>query len=633
MHPHPDTEVVIIGNGPAGLCLSAFLSGVSPFYSPMTPHPDPLLHQRLSENAAESLLDQDLSWAYGWDEMGSSTLRPMTSLYDTLVRPEADLGQLGSCLHWEQNSSKCVDHIVLGETAIGGSWNTYDKKMIAVSFHNWLDLPGFSISDSLRGKLLIPRISAMLYTRYMEKYAQHLGLKKSIRSQTKVISVKKEGSLWRVKAVTTKCGVKWQTFSLTTRRVVMACGKTKQRTLQVEGEGDEKHIVYDMKTLRKKVTKLLAHKSVSTSEKIPTIVVVGDGISSADMVGFCLSQGLKVIHIIKRNEKQLRSTVMSRLSAGHYAEYHSIYRLMTGRESHPLYERKINAQVTKLAEGKAFVSVKDGVENEIGYSLLGVCIGRISEGMGLFDRKYTFNDYTSDEDETLMCVGSFAGDHFVRYLVGGCLDVARTIHKSLKTPISIKDSDQMDLNGLMNIIVLISEMLRIFILALKMVKEQNEDLYVNQQAMGRMHNPGKGMAKSALPYRRSIPTWLKMSSEDVVEHICRLAKKGLRPSQIGVLLRDSHGVAQVRRITGNKIVRILKAKGMAPEIPEDLYHLVKKAVSIRKHLERCRKDRDSKYRLILVESRIHRLARYYKTSKALPPSWRYESSTASTLIG
>lgn len=31
--------------------------------------------------------------------------------------------------------------------------------------------------------------------------------------------------------------------------------------------------------------------------------------------------------------------------------------------------------------------------------------------------------------------------------------------------------------------------------------------------------------------------------------------------QSGVILRDSHGVAQVRYITGNKILRILKAKG------------------------------------------------------------------------
>lgn len=91
---------------------------------------------------------------------------------------------------------------------------------------------------------------------------------------------------------------------------------------------------------------------------------------------------------------------------------------------------------------------------------------------------------------------------------------------------------------------------------------------------------------------------------------------------------------------------------MAPEIPEDLYHLIKKAVSVRKHLERNRKDKDSKFRLILIESRIHRcvcfhgcspspgvslrppcsLARYYKRAKKLPPTWKYESSTASAMV-
>jgi small subunit ribosomal protein S13e len=94
----------------------------------------------------------------------------------------------------------------------------------------------------------------------------------------------------------------------------------------------------------------------------------------------------------------------------------------------------------------------------------------------------------------------------------------------------------------------------------------------------------------------------------------------------------------------------LKAKGLAPDLPEDLYHLIKKAVSIRKHLERNRKvgvlsnisssifsseiifhfeyilnalqDRDAKFRLILVESRIHRLARYYKSKSKLAPTWK-----------
>ena len=69
------------------------------------------------------------------------------------------------------------------------------------------------------------------------------------------------------------------------------------------------------------------------------------------------------------------------------------------------------------------------------------------------------------------------------------------------------------------------------------------------------------LASSALPYRRSPPSWLKTTPEDVVEHIIKLARKGLTPSQIGVALRDSHGIPQVRFVTGNKILRILKSNG------------------------------------------------------------------------
>ncbi|CAL9073667.1 unnamed protein product, partial [Musa textilis] len=91
----------------------------------------------------------------------------------------------------------------------------------------------------------------------------------------------------------------------------------------------------------------------------------------------------------------------------------------------------------------------------------------------------------------------------------------------------------------------------------------------------------------------------------VEESICKFAKKGLMPSQIGAILRDSHGIAQVKSVTGSKMLRILKAH-----------------VAIRKHLKRNRKDRDAKLRLILVESRIHHLARYYKKTKKLSATWK-----------
>ncbi|BAM79283.1 40S ribosomal protein S13 [Cyanidioschyzon merolae strain 10D] len=150
--------------------------------------------------------------------------------------------------------------------------------------------------------------------------------------------------------------------------------------------------------------------------------------------------------------------------------------------------------------------------------------------------------------------------------------------------------------------------------------------------MGRLHSKGKGISSSAIPYRRAAPSWCKTSRKECVDLIVRLARKGMTPSQIGVQLRDQHGVPLSKPITGNTIVRVLRAHGLAPEIPEDMYFLVKKAVNIRKHLERNRQDKDAKFRLILVESRIHRLARYYRRTGALPPTWKYESATAAQLV-
>lgn len=148
--------------------------------------------------------------------------------------------------------------------------------------------------------------------------------------------------------------------------------------------------------------------------------------------------------------------------------------------------------------------------------------------------------------------------------------------------------------------------------------------------MVRMHGNGHGKSSSALPFRRTPPSWLKTTSHRVVDMVCQLSRKGKTPSSIGMELRDCMGIAQVKNVTGRKILRILKHKGIAPDIPEDLHFLVKRATSMRNHLQRNTKDRDTKYRLILVESRIHRLARYYKRVQQLPPTWKYESGSGST---
>merc|ERR1711916_9983 len=156
-------------------------------------------------------------------------------------------------------------------------------------------------------------------------------------------------------------------------------------------------------------------------------------------------------------------------------------------------------------------------------------------------------------------------------------------------------------------------------------------LYKSSQ-MGRLHSKGKGISGSSMPYRRNPPAWVKRSSKDVVEKVCRWAKKGKKPSEIGAILRDGEGIPSVRAITSKKIVRILKSKGLQPALPEDLWFLIKKAVQMRRHLERNPKDRDQKFRLVLVESRVYRLARFYKKTGKLPATWKYDSANAASML-
>ena len=81
--------------------------------------------------------------------------------------------------------------------------------------------------------------------------------------------------------------------------------------------------------------------------------------------------------------------------------------------------------------------------------------------------------------------------------------------------------------------------------------------------MGRLHSNGKGISASAIPYSRTPPAWLKTTPEQVVDQICKMAKKGATPSQIGVQLRDAHGIAQVKVVTGMLILGRIWREGLS----------------------------------------------------------------------
>ena len=142
----------------------------------------------------------------------------------------------------------------------------------------------------------------------------------------------------------------------------------------------------------------------------------------------------------------------------------------------------------------------------------------------------------------------------------------------------------------------------------------------------------KGSSHSIRPIESGAPKWVKSSAEEVESIILDVAKKGVTPSQIGVLLRDQYGVPLTKQVTSKKLVAILSEKGVAPKIPEDILNIIKHTRAIRAHMEEHPKDMSSKRGLQLLESKINRLAKYYKANGKLPRGWKYSPEKASILV-
>ena len=142
----------------------------------------------------------------------------------------------------------------------------------------------------------------------------------------------------------------------------------------------------------------------------------------------------------------------------------------------------------------------------------------------------------------------------------------------------------------------------------------------------------KGRSHQTRPVRIGPPKWVRMSPEEIETLVVELAKMGYPPSMIGIILRDQYGIPLVKTVTGMKLTQILEKHNMAPPIPEDLMNLIRRAVNLRRHLSEFPKDKHSKRGLIEIESKIRRLARYYKRIGKLPPDWEYDPEKAKTLV-
>jgi len=137
-----------------------------------------------------------------------------------------------------------------------------------------------------------------------------------------------------------------------------------------------------------------------------------------------------------------------------------------------------------------------------------------------------------------------------------------------------------------------------------------------------MHARRKGKSGSKHPIERIHPEW-SLKAEEIEELIVKLAEEGKEPAMIGLILRDSYGVPDVKAALGKKLTKVLEEHNLLPPVPEDLNNLLNRRNNIKKHLEENPRDLHNKRRLHLIEAKIRRLVKYYKRNGRLPEDWSY----------
>jgi small subunit ribosomal protein S15 len=131
-----------------------------------------------------------------------------------------------------------------------------------------------------------------------------------------------------------------------------------------------------------------------------------------------------------------------------------------------------------------------------------------------------------------------------------------------------------------------------------------------------MHTRRRGSSGSDKPAADEPPEWSDVDEDAIEERVVDLAAQGHDPSQIGMKLRDEGvqgtPIPDIKLATGKKVTEILEEHDASPEVPEDLYNLLERAVRLREHMDENPGDAQNKRALQNTESKIRRLVNYYR---------------------
>ena len=150
--------------------------------------------------------------------------------------------------------------------------------------------------------------------------------------------------------------------------------------------------------------------------------------------------------------------------------------------------------------------------------------------------------------------------------------------------------------------------------------------------MARIYSGKKGRHGSHKPAIKTKPKWVKQSVGEIENSVIQMGKNKYSSAMIGTILRDKHGIPDVKSVTGKTVSKIIQENKLYPDYPEDLLNLFKKAVKVREHLSLNKSDRHSKKGLENLEAKIRRLIKYYTREEKVPEGFTYDYQKARLLV-
>ena len=248
-------------------------------------------------------------------------------------------------------------------------------------------------------------------------------------------------SKWFVQGTLRKEDGSVEPFRIQAKSVVLASGCSGHpNQLGVPGE--------DLPFVRHSFIDVIPYLSNLSNHSLP-VLIVGAGLSAADMVMLAMSKGLHVIHAFY-NDPRDHKLIFSKLAPPLYPEYSKIYSLMKGETTSELYTPLPRHRVVSFSETGSctLICTADSRETQLPISTALVMIGSTADLGFLSDKVPPLGDepderispkhnpvvvdpitYESEQCKGLFAMGPLVGDNFVRFLLGGALGIASKVWK------------------------------------------------------------------------------------------------------------------------------------------------------------------------------------------------------------